>query len=261
MNTVRRFTWTSASRTHVGMVRKINEDACLDIPERGLWAVADGMGGHEAGDLASRMIVEALGLLPLDDVLTVATVENTLRQVNDQLRQEAAKRYGRGTIGSTVVVLLVNADRATIMWVGDSRVYRFRDDQLEKMTRDHSHVQDLVDQGLLSAAEAERHPMANVITRAVGAAEDLEIDQLEFPLRSGDMFLLCSDGLTKTISDAEIAQLLSHGDSLDVVKTLIHTALVRNANDNVTTVVVKVHGGEAMDSEPTIPSRRDDGGD
>ena len=123
--------------------------------------------------------------------------------------------------------------------------YRMRDGQLQQLTRDHSHVQELVDQGLISSEDAHRHPLANVITRAVGSAEDLPIDEAVYPLQAGDMFLLCSDGLNKTVSDEEIARLLAHSNQncQEAVKAFIHLALMRDASDNVTTVVV--HVGEA----------------
>lgn len=247
MNKQQPFQWSSAGRSHVGMVRAINEDACLALPELGLWAVADGMGGHEAGDVASRMIVETLQQLPppasWQDFLD--SVRERLFEVNRRLREESAQRYHHRTIGSTVVVLLAHEDRCACLWVGDSRIYRLRNGQLDKLTRDHSHVQELVDQGLIAPEDANRHPLANVITRAVGSSDDLQIDQTIFPLQAGDMFLLCSDGLNKTVSDEEIARLLAHSDHncQEAVKAFIHLALMRDANDNVTTVVVNIGAG------------------
>ena len=254
--------WSSAGRSHVGMVRTINEDACLAMPEIGLWAVADGMGGHEAGDVASHMIVQAL-----QDVAAPSSWEDFLQEVrealyavNQRLRQESAQRYQHRTIGSTVVVLLAYASQCACLWVGDSRIYRLRDGELQQLTRDHSHVQELVDQGLLTPEEAQRHPLANVITRAVGSADELQIDEIAHALESGDMFLLCSDGLNKTMADEEIASLLAHSehDSQEAVKAFIHLALMRDANDNVSTVVVNIEeareaAGDGADLENPIP--------
>ena len=246
------FKWSSAGRSHVGMVRAINEDACLVMPEIGLWVVADGMGGHEAGDIASQMVIETLQetLPPRNWPDFLDSVRQGLRKVNQRLRQESAQRYQNRTIGSTVVVLLIHATQCACLWVGDSRIYRLRDGQLEQLTRDHSHVQELVDQGLISPEEAHRHPLANVITRAVGSAEELLIDEVLHPLQPGDTFLLCSDGLNKTVSDEEISRLLihSHHDSQEAVKAFIHLALMRDASDNVTTVVVNI---DADDSKTT----------
>lgn len=256
--------WSSAGRSHVGMVRAINEDAYLSLPECGLWAVADGMGGHEAGDFASQMLVESLGQIQpptsweghRDAVLAV------LQAVNQRLRQESAQRYQNRTIGSTVVVLAAYEAQCACFWAGDSRIYRWRDDRLEQVTRDHSHVQELVDQGLITPAEAHRHPLSNVITRAVGSTDDLDVDETLLPLQVGDMFLLCSDGLNKTVSDAEIAQLLAHSrnNCQEAVEACIHLALMRDANDNVSTVVVSIDrpaaavSGDAGDATGPIPA-------
>jgi protein phosphatase len=250
MNQKPLFQWSSASRSHVGMVRTINEDACLAMPERGLWAVADGMGGHEAGDIASQMVVEALQQIapPSDWPGFLEAVRESLRDVNQRLRDESAQRYQHRTIGTTVVVLIAYETQCACLWVGDSRIYRLRDGQLQQLTRDHSHVQELVDQGLIAPENAHRHPLANVITRAVGSANELEIDEVVHPLQTGDLFLLCSDGLNKTVTDEEIARLLAHSDHncQEAVKAFIHLALMRDANDNVTTVVVNI-GNPASD--------------
>ena len=244
MSQKKTFQWSSAGRSHVGMVRVINEDACLALPERGLWAVADGMGGHEAGDIASQMVVETLQQIapPAGWAEVREAVREVLCEVNQRLREESAQRYQNRTIGSTVVVLIAYETQCACLWVGDSRIYRLRDGQLQQLTRDHSHVQELVDQGLIAPEEAHRHPLANVITRAVGSADDLQIDEVVHPLHSGDLFLLCSDGLNKTVSDEEIARLLDHSDHncQEAVKAFIHLALMRDANDNVTTVVVNI---------------------
>ena len=244
MNRKLPFQWSSAGRSHVGMVRAINEDACVALPELGLWAVADGMGGHEAGDVASRMIVETLQQTPPPNSWQefLDAVRERLCRVNTQLREESARRYQNRTIGSTVVVLAAYEGQFACLWVGDSRIYRLRDGQLQQLTRDHSHVQELVDQGLISPEEAHRHPLSNVITRAVGSSDQLLVDQVDQPLRAGDMFLLCSDGLNKTVSDEEITRLLAHSDHncQEAVKAFIHLALMRDASDNVTTVVVNI---------------------
>ncbi|MDX1655857.1 MAG: protein phosphatase 2C domain-containing protein [Candidatus Competibacteraceae bacterium] len=251
-----RLSWISASRTHVGMVRKINEDACLELPERGLWAVADGMGGHEAGDLASRRIVETLAALPHGVALPARLdhIHRAIAEVNQELREEAARRFGGGgTIGSTLVALLAQPDgQAACLWAGDSRLYRYCHNRLERVSRDHSHVQELVDRGLLPPDQAEHHPLSNVITRAVGAEGELELEQRLLTLENGELFLLCSDGLTKTLDEGEIAALLSHGNPREAVQTLIHTALVRQADDNVTVVVVQV---EAEEETRTFPNQ------
>jgi len=255
----RRLVWSSAAHSHVGMVRTVNEDACVELPSLGLWAVADGMGGHEAGDVAAQMIIDALRAVspPPEWQDYIQEVRRTLLRVNHRLREESARRYQHRTIGSTVVVLLLRGNQMAVLWVGDSRIYRLRGNHLEQLTRDHSHVQDLVEQGLLTAQDAQHHPMANVITRAVGSADTLEIDCSSSAVLAGDVFLLCSDGLNKVISDAEIQRVLSSRNSQKSVRALIHSALLNGANDNVTTAVVTVSEEErtAEDGEEkTVPT-------
>jgi serine/threonine protein phosphatase PrpC len=225
------------------MVRKVNEDSCLERSDLGLWAVADGMGGHAAGDVASRMVVEALARVqpPGSCEALVVAVENRLREVNQRLRAASASTYQDRVVGSTVAVLGVFANVAVCLWAGDSRIYHFKDGALRRLTRDHSHVQSLVDQGLIGEHEAERHPMANVITRAVGASDSLEIDHVEVTLDGSDRFLLCSDGLTRLVDDPEIEQTLTRAGDREAVQALTHLALVRGAPDNVTSVLVSTH--------------------
>jgi len=232
------FRWQSASRSHVGIVREINEDACLDQPERGLWAVADGMGGHTLGDVASRLVIEALNGMARADTLAaqVSEARARLRSVNRQLLAEAAVREVQ-VIGSTVVVLMTDGRHGACLWAGDSRIYRYRDGVLEQLSRDHSHVEELVTRGLLSPADAPHHPARNLITRAVGVAESLELDELDLELRHNDVYLLCSDGLSNEVSAQEIAGVLAAHDCRLAVDELIRLALEHGGRDNVSAVL------------------------
>jgi protein phosphatase len=222
------------------MVRKLNEDSCLELSARGIWAVADGMGGHAAGDFASRSVVEALAGLPDLNSLgeAVSAVHEQLQAVNARLAKEARKRREK-VIGSTVVVLLSYGTHAVITWAGDSRVYRYRQGALEQLTRDHSQVEELVAQGLITRQQAQRYPGSNVITRAVGVMDPLELDSEMLEVEEGDVYLLCSDGLYNEVSDSEIREALSVGDCRYACKLLIERALARGARDNVTVVVVQ----------------------
>ncbi len=255
MKTARHLAWSSADHSHVGMVRKINEDAYLALPELGLWAVADGMGGHEAGDVASRMVIDNLRQAPppADWETFITTIRQRLQNTNQQLMEESEHHYQNRTIGSTVVILLAYQDIGSCLWVGDSRLYRLRDGHLQQLTRDHSQIQDLIDEGLVRPEEAHDHPLSNVITRAVGSSEYLEIDAIHFKLQAGDVFLLCSDGLNKVVSDTEIASLLTHGNGQDIVHALVHLALVRGATDNITTVVVTILEKNMVNDDNTKP--------
>jgi serine/threonine protein phosphatase PrpC len=229
--------------TDVGAVRKHNEDNMLARPVLGLWAVADGAGGHDSGEVASGMIVEALSRLP--DTLSagelLSGIRVTVADVHAALREEAARRGGNTMIASTFVGLMIRDRHFACLWAGDSRAYLLRHGQLQQITRDHSLVQELVDAGSLRPEDAERHPHANVITRAVGADDEkLELDKVIGQIQPGDRFLLCSDGLSKTLNEQEIQGLLGAPDGVPPTELLIAAALAHRVNDNVTAVVVEV---------------------
>lgn len=241
------FHFVSAACTDPGTVRKVNEDALLERPDIGLWAVADGMGGHRAGDYASNLIVRTLDGLagPLSAATLLGEARTRLAGVNQRLRQESADGPGH-TMGSTIVVLLIAAEYYCCLWAGDSRIYLLRDRRIEQLTRDHSHVQELVDHGLLSPAEARNHPQGNVVTRAVGADDDIKFDKRNARARPHDVFLLCSDGLTKELSDQEIARTLDEYPVDQAARALVQTALARGASDNVTAVLVELQPPEGL---------------
>lgn len=232
--------YQSASHSHVGMVRQVNEDACLDTQEAGLWAVADGMGGHAAGDFVSNLIIDSLRRVPAEPALPVylQALRRVLAEVNQAVRDEAARR-GVSMMGSTLVLLVARGNQASCLWVGDSRLYRLRDGRLSLLSHDHSYVQDLVDSGALSEEEARSHPMGNIVTRAVGAQDDLELAETQLQVCPGDCFLLCSDGLNKTVEDHELQTVLGSQAPYEMVRSLVHLGLTRGAPDNITAVVVK----------------------
>ena len=196
------FQWTSDGISDVGKIRTVNEDAFTDRPDAGLWVVADGMGGHDAGDFASHAIIDSLNQVGPQRRLStfIDAVEDRLLQVNQGLIEAAAEREVPTTIGSTVVALLAVQNYCACLWAGDSRAYRLCGGQMQPVSQDHSQVEELIEQGLLLREDAESHPAANVITRAVGAADTLFIDVELVELQDGDRFLLCSDGLFKEVS-------------------------------------------------------------
>jgi len=230
------------SRTHVGLRRKVNEDSMMVRTDRGLWAVADGMGGHDAGDVASARVTEALLRLPivygLDELVESAIV--ALKRVNHELIALAASDDIQRTIGSTVVGLAIADGQFRCFWAGDSRAYRVRGAQIAQLTRDHSLVQDLVDAGMLDPKEAHDHPNASVITRAVGVVEELRIDTSSGDVRSGDIFLLASDGLTRLVEDSELVAELTSRRPAEAAEKLIETVLSRGAPDNVSIIIAKL---------------------
>jgi len=234
------FSVDSVAFTHQGNVRDHNEDACVDIGKRGLWVVADGMGGHEQGDYASQLIVERVRDFPELDRPSeiVDLLEERLVGVNRHLFQKSQAGPQPVVIGSTVVALSVFDRFGLLVWAGDSRAYRLREGTLERVSRDHSEVQTLVDQGLVLPEDAESHPQANVITRAVGGLEDLYLDYELRELEPGDRYLLCSDGLYKDLTDLELEERLKVGSAEEAAMDLLNTALSRECSDNVTVVVV-----------------------
>jgi len=231
------------SRTHVGLRRKVNEDSIFERTERGLWAVADGMGGHEAGDVASAKVVEALRSLPivygLDELVEAAI--DALYGVNRELIELAQSGDHNRTIGTTVVGLAIADGHFRCFWAGDSRAYRIRSGQIRRLSRDHSLVQDLVDAGMLKPEDAEKHESANVITRAVGVSEDLKMDNSTGDADPGDIFLLASDGLTRLVDDYEILEELTSAPMDRAADKLVELVLARGAPDNVSIVLTQVH--------------------
>ncbi len=255
MTTTSQFRWTSASRSDVGLVRKINEDAYLDLPAQKLWVVADGMGGHSLGDLASRRIIETLSDMPPSEGLAelVADARYRLQTVNRELRHEAALRNVK-IIGSTVVVLLAHARHCAYLWAGDSRIYLCRNHHLSLLTRDHSHLEELRAHGTLSAEAALTHPARNMITRAVGAADVLELDTATIEVHDGDMFLLCSDGVSNEMTEQEILSALITGNCDEASDALTSLALTRGGRDNITAVVVRAEDVDSAEKTMLNPA-------
>lgn len=232
--------WESAVQTHRGRVRRVNEDAVLERPDLGLWAVADGMGGYETGSVASRMVVDALGNLLEGTRLSafVDAVEDSLIDANARILEHAERELDGRTIGTTVVTLLLRGRAGACVWAGDSRLYRLREGRFEQISRDHSHVQELIDEGELLPEEAENHAEANVITRAVGALPALYAEVTVFSVREGDVFLLCSDGLYKEMNPEDMLGLLAEKSAIAAADALLQQALDRGARDNVSVAVV-----------------------
>ena len=227
-----------AGVSHAGHVRGSNEDAWLARPETGVFAVADGMGGHRQGEVASRMVIDALGALPpAPDARTMRErVETALVSVNRDLQSAP----GAGISGSTVVVLLMCGRHFAVLWAGDSRAYRTGPEGFAPLTRDHRLVQQLVEAGSLTPEAARTHRLSNRITRAVGAAPDLLLDGMQDELKPGDVFLLCSDGLTQHVDDDEIRAVLESLEPQAAAERLLELTLARGATDNVTAVVLRV---------------------
>ncbi len=235
--------WRSSARTDTGKVRARNEDAFLALPQHGLWVVADGMGGHRNGALASRMIVEQLAELPggSDLNLRVRQLRRSLHDLNRRLTQEVTLVCGESdtVMGSTVVALLVEGDRAACVWAGDSRCYLWRSGNLYQISRDHSLYQQLIVEKQMSPEQAAAHPGAHALTRAVGASENLVLDVVDFTVYPGDTLLLCSDGLYQNLSGPSLGAALNLPSPQLALERLFELALEGAARDNISAVVIR----------------------
>ena len=240
--TIRRpIRWLSDSESNIGTVRKINEDSILSKPDIGLWVVADGMGGHEAGNVASKMIVDALAGIDKPKHLNdfIDNIENAILDVNQRLLEYADLMLEGRIIGSTFVCLLIHGQIGACLWAGDSRLYLYRGGELSQLSRDHSEISELLQQGAITEEEAATHPDSNVITRAVGTNIDLYVDVEIFSVHLGDTYLLCSDGLYNSVDKEALIKHVAMSDQTETVDSLIKNALDNGASDNVSAIVVK----------------------
>lgn len=244
MDSTELFEWRSCGLTTVGTVRKHNEDSYLALPNKQLWVVADGMGGHARGDLASQSVIEAYRDFESRRTLaqTIDDLEDRAINVNQRLRKEIGDNI-KNMMGSTIVMMYAKRHYAFFLWAGDSRIYRYRKKHLEQISHDHSFVQESVDKGVMTPEEAMKHPSSNIITRAVGVHDDIQMDIDYTTVEHGDKFLLCSDGLFKDIAMNEISNELEK-IPMRAAEGLIDLALSRGANDNVTVIVI-----EALDKK------------
>ena len=242
-----RYRIESYGRTDEGRVRTHNEDSWLARDEAGLWAVADGMGGHEGGEWASGRIVRELGRI--DGALgyeeACAEAAEAVTAANGRILAEGRKR-GK-SMGSTVVMLLIEGTRYAVLWTGDSRAYLMRGGRLERLSRDHTQVQEMVTRGMMTAEQAQGHPMGHVLSRAVGVQKEVEVDRVEGEIQPGDIFLLCSDGLHGVVGDEAIGAYFAREAPDRALDQLIDLTLEKGAPDNVTGIAVWI-------SEPTLLS-------
>ncbi len=230
-----------SAMTHVGKVRSTNEDSILSLPDQRIWVVADGMGGHQAGDFASQTVTEAVATLPvaLEPGALMHALRDAIGQAHTQIRREA-ERKGLETVGATVVALILTDGHFVAFWAGDSRLYRFRDGEIELLTTDHSLVAEFVKAGTMTWDEAEFHPQSNAITRAVGVGEYLELEKLRGDVRPGDRFLLCSDGLTKYAGFETLRRAVIGAPIETVADKLMQIALRGGGADNISVIVIDV---------------------
>ncbi len=249
----------SGAATDVGKVRLENEDAYLVQPGSGVFAVADGMGGHEAGRLASSIVVEALGKIaePSSVADLLVRCHEKLAAANDKLLEIADERGGI-VIGATVAALLAWEGYYACVWSGDSRIYLVRQGQITQLSRDHTEVAELIAEGVLTAEEAQTWPRRNVITRAVGVYQELDLEVAQGVLEKDDIFIICSDGLTHHVSDAEILEAARFAAPQGACDRLVTLTNERGAVDNVTVVIVRYapHGSTVVFAQNGAPLAR-----
>jgi len=243
-------------KTDTGRQRKSNEDNLFARPP--VFAVADGMGGARAGEVASRMVREALEAGLPDDGSAEERLAERARQANRAIHDLARSNPAQAGMGTTLTAAYVGEDAVSLAHVGDSRAYRLRDGQLELLTRDHSLVGELVRRGKLTEQEAEEHPQRSVITRALGPEPDVEVDTWSYPAQAGDVFLLCSDGLTSMVDEAHITQLVrDHGDLAQAGQALIEEANQRGGRDNITVVLFRLEDVSGPATATPLPADTD----
>lgn len=238
------FSIRSGGLTDTGHKRQRNEDSILMLPKQNFWLVADGMGGHHAGDFASQTITSNAEQFTQQASLeqSIMALEDNFLQSNKIIRAKSSKTPHNKSIGSTLVCLYIWKNLAFTIWAGDSRLYRFRHDKLERMTEDHSYVEELVKMGKLEAAEAEKHPASNIILRAIGIEDELKLDIDYSELEAGDIFLLCSDGLYKDLSEDEIITVIkNNSQDMDILtQSLLSKSLAAGGTDNTSVIAINV---------------------
>ncbi len=245
---------THGATTHSGQVRKENEDALL--VEGRLYVVADGMGGHNAGEVASAMAIKSLQAAA-GGITDEASLNAALDKANEAIYEESMTNHVHHGMGTTIAALVMTEDSVVVGNIGDARIYRWHEGSLSRITKDHSYVQELVDEGIISLEEARVHPRRNIVTRALGIDGEVEASTSTLPITVGARYVLCSDGLVDEVTDAEIAAILTrHSDSQAAADALVSAANAAGGRDNVTVIVVDV--GEA-DAETTETGAGEDG--
>lgn len=239
--------WETCALTDEGKRRSHNEDSILSLPDVGIFVVADGMGGHAAGDVASKMVCDAVAKMDTAGTLPmlVDRFDDTLIETNVSIRKHSDEHFEGKTMGCTLIAMLAHGNVGVCLWAGDSRLYRVRDGEMCQISRDHDPLEELVESGQITPEQADEHPDSSVITRAVGGQPDLCLDIIAFDIEPDDVFMLCSDGLYREVLRDEIHQILGNEQPSDeTAKRLMDLSLARGARDNVSVIVVRCHEEE-----------------
>ncbi|MCP4429615.1 MAG: serine/threonine-protein phosphatase [Gammaproteobacteria bacterium] len=239
------FEITSSGVSHTGNVRERNEDSILLLEEEKLWLVADGMGGHQAGDFASKTITRNLELFKQQKSLedSILLIEENLLNSNAIIRSKSSKMGKNATIGSTVVCAYIWQNYLFTFWAGDSRIYRFRKRKLDRLTDDHSYVEELVRMGKIAPQDAESHPAANVVLKAVGIDDELCLDFDYVEIEDNDIFVICSDGLYKDLEVSNMSSLINDNknDMAVLTQSLLSHSLDAGGTDNTSIITIKAN--------------------
>jgi protein phosphatase len=243
-------------RTDTGRQRRGNEDS--SFARAPVFVVADGMGGAQAGEVASQLAIEAFEAGLPDEGTPEQRLAETVRRANRQIYEVSRTQHERAGMGTTLTAAYLDEGHVAIAHVGDSRAYLFRDGRLTRLTQDHSLVEELLQRGKLTEEEAAEHPQRSIITRALGPEPDVEVDTQSYAVRSGDVVLLCSDGLTSMISEKEVEKVLAGSDGLQgAAERLIDDANAAGGRDNITVVLFRVEEvGDGVVDEPTMIGAR-----
>lgn len=236
--------WEAEALTDQGCRRTHNEDSILSRADDGIFVVADGMGGHAAGDVASQMVTDAIAAMETAGSFptVVDRFDDTMIDINRAIRRHSDEHFGGKTMGCTLISMLASNNVGVCMWAGDSRLYKVRDGEMVQISRDHDPLEELVESGAITPEQADEHPDSSVITRAVGGQPELCLDIIAFDVQPHDVFLLCSDGLYREVLRDEIHQILGNEEPVErTARTLLNLALERGARDNVSVIVLRCH--------------------
>ena len=233
----------ACAKTDIGLHRKNNEDRYFLDKKQGLFIVADGMGGHAAGEVASQISVETVSrsLQTADQNNLQERLKQAVEEANQAVEEAAKSNRALDGMGTTLSIILLHQQQGYLAHVGDSRIYRFHNQKLEQLSDDHSLVGEQLRQGVLTPEQAKTSTMGNILLQAIGMTSPLEICQKSFPLTRGDQFLLCSDGLTDMVADTKIEELLQQPDTLKTrCNALIEAAIAAGGKDNITVILLQI---------------------
>lgn len=244
-----------AYSTNIGAKRRINQDACLaaminqDGKDYYVFAAADGLGGHRSGEVASKMAIDHIAnhLCEVNDYYNQMEMDRLVNDINSEIVKQSIHNPDLSGMATTLTLCILNEERLSVTQIGDSRAYRINEEGIKQLTKDHSLVQMLIDEGRLSEEDAKRHPNRNVITRALGTDNRVQIDLYEYPIKEKDTYLVCTDGLYSMVSEEDILNIIQNNAPPEAVKQLINKANENGGNDNITVLIFSIDKEDSND--------------